>query len=244
MTNPTAKGPNPLVRLVARVRASIRIKLLVAFLGITALMAGLALFGLATLEQPNARTKKLIWDQQRIAFFNDIYASLDELKAIALALSIERAFIEEESEAGWFGSLGWAASDRSSLVLRELKIGARRFGKTGMPDAEFIGSARDRMKTVLPIAQEINSARKSGDWPRAAHLGRTTFFESLRSIQRDAYTRVQLIEDNMAATARVTSHAFIESRRQVIGAALSAIGLALLLGYSISSALIWPVSRI
>jgi len=54
--------PNLLVRAVAGLAVSLRYKLLTAFLTGTGLVIVLALLGLQTLQQANARTQQLIRD--------------------------------------------------------------------------------------------------------------------------------------------------------------------------------------
>ncbi|RLK07256.1 hypothetical protein CLV75_2369 [Ruegeria conchae] len=74
-------GPNFIARSVAGIALSVRVKLLVAFLGITCLLVGLTLFGLYSLHHANVRTEAMIRDQERIAFLTDTYATISNLQA-------------------------------------------------------------------------------------------------------------------------------------------------------------------
>ena len=55
-----ADRPNFIARSVAAIGTSVRSKLLIAFLGITCLLVGLALFGLNSLQQANNRTEAMM----------------------------------------------------------------------------------------------------------------------------------------------------------------------------------------
>ncbi|MEW2915921.1 adenylate/guanylate cyclase domain-containing protein [Ruegeria sp. ANG10] len=103
---------------------------------------------------------------------------------------------------------------------------------------------RQGLKISPPHAAETQRLREDEGELVAAPYAMENLFEPLRAIQRDVYTVVQDIEREMAASARTTAQAFLVSRQNVLTAALIAVGIALLLGYSLSSSLIWPVRRI
>ena len=239
-----SRTPNIVTRSVAGIAVSVRTKLLFAFLGITCLLVGLALFGLSELQQANARTEALIHDKERVAYFNDILGTLQELNGLALALSIDKEFIDSEDNSGWFGNLGYNILSLTQSLQREINLGVRKFGQTGMPDAERIQDYRDRAAKLLPVAFEIQRLRDVGDWQQAAQIGRTTLFDAVRILQGHSYTVVQRIEAEMRGRARFTNQAYLKSRQNIFVAGLVAVGIALLLGYSISASLLWPIRRV
>jgi class 3 adenylate cyclase/HAMP domain-containing protein len=239
-----SQNPNIIARSVAKIAVSVRTKLLFAFLGITSLLVGLSLFGLSALQQANARTEVMLHNQERIAYFNDILGYVQELSTVALALSIDKEFLNGEAQGGWFGTLGSTIISRTQFLQREIAVGVRIFGQPGMPDAENIQDYRGRIAELVPAAAEMYRLRNAGDWDQAAEIGRTTFFDAVRYLQRDAYTTVQGIEAKMRDSARFSAQAFLTSRKNILGAGLVAVGVALLLGYSISSALLWPIGRV
>lgn len=230
-------------RCVARLALSVHTKLLAAFLGITCLLVALALFGVTVLQQANARTEAMVRDQERIAYFNDIHGYLQELNAIAIALSVERPFIERQGRSTWFGSLGYRVSSRTRFLQREINLGARRFGQPGMPDEARIRRFSEAAERLRPLAADIQQQRRAGNWTRAAQIGRTEFFQATRALQRDAYTTVQEIEREAQARAQATAQAYFNSRRSIAAAGLAAVGMALLTGFSISTSLLWPIGR-
>ena len=235
-----ANEPNILTRSVARLGLSLRSKLLIAFLGITGLLVGLALFGLNSLQQANARTEALIRDQERIAYFNEIHGYVGDL--LLLTVGQYTPFSVDATRAGSFFIV--PISDRFADLQGFVGRGIRRFGQPGMEDAELVTRLRAELTALQPLAVETQRLRQENGKPVAAPFAMGNLYEPLRAIQRDVYTVVQQIEKDMAARARSTATAYQASRQLVIGSAVVAVVLALLLGYAISSSLIWPVRRI
>ena len=235
--------PNPLVRAVARLRISIRAKLLIAFLGITMLMTGLALFGLSALQQANARTEALIRDQERISVYYEIYGYMGDLMTLALGSA---AFDPATRTSG--GSIannpGVLLADRVGDFEGEFARMRRRLTRNSAQDAERITGFISVMRDLGPVASQVRAIRDAGSLNGVETLVLGRIIPAAQGIQRDTYTVIQTIESRMAATARSTAQAYARSLQREIGAALTAIGVALLMGYAMSSALIWPVRRI
>ncbi len=236
--------PNVLVRGVAHLAVSVRLKLLAAFLGVTLLMVGLAMLGLETLRQANARTEKLLHDQERIAFFQEIYGYLGDLTTIVAAISLDPENVSERTTNNTFLLPGVLIVDRTNNLRTDLGRSTRRFGKEGMPDAQIIAQFKSEIAKLPPIVSRAHDLRREGDFENAGIVARLEAAPILFRLQRDAYSKVQDIEAEMAETARSTALAYDASRQLVVAAALVAVGLSLLLGYAISSSLIWPVRRI
>lgn len=235
-----AKAANILTRSVARIGLSIRNKLLVAFLGITGLLVLLALFGLNTLQQANARTEALIRDQERIEYFTQIHAYVGDL--IVLTVGQYTPNSSSDGSAGRLFSI--PVSDRVDELNGFVGRGVRRFGQPGMTDAELIAQLRADLLDLRPFALETQRLRRDMGKPVAAPYAMANLFEPLRSIQNTMYTVVQGIEMDMAARAKSTALEYQTARQLIVGSALGAVGFALILGYSISSSLLLPVRRI
>ncbi|MEP0940968.1 MAG: adenylate/guanylate cyclase domain-containing protein [Rhizobiaceae bacterium] len=235
--------PNIFTRGVAAISLSVRSKLLVAFLSITCLLIGLALFGLNSLQQANERTEALIRDQERIAFFNEANDIVQEAMAMILALT-EPSAGTSNSTGGWFTQPGEDLVQLLAEVSGHLGRGQRKFGKPNMPDASAIQRLRQDIKNLTPMAREAHRLRGLGDVAGSVAVGRKQVFNRLRKLQREFYTTVRGIEDEMAGRAKVTASAYLSSRQNIVAAGITAIGAALLLGYSLSSSLLWPIGRI
>ncbi len=234
-----SEQPNILTRSVASIGLSVRSKLLIAFLGITCLLVGLALFGLNSLQQANTRTEAMIRNQERIEYFNQIHAYVGDLVALTIG-----QYVPQETGGSMGTFFNAPVIDRLEGLRLFATRGARKFGQPGMQDAELIAQLQANLENLIPFAAETQRLRRENGRPMAAPYAMEHLFEPLREIQRDVYTVVQDIERDMAFSARTTAEAFQTSRQNVLSAALVAIGLALLLGYSLSSSLIWPVRHI
>ena len=235
--------PNFLVQAIAGLSFSIRWKLLLAFLGMTVLMVGLAMIGLETLRQANARTEKLIRDQERIARFIVLYGYTGDLATIAGAIGIDPKNTPDSSPAN-FRFAGNVMVDRVGDLMLEAAQTNRKIGRAGMPDAEVISKFQDDVKLLPPIAAKLARLRRDQHYNVATFLALSEFLPIVNRLHRAAYSQVQIIEAEMEETAKSTALAYEASRQLVIASAMIAVGLALLLGYAFSSSLIWPVRRI
>ncbi|MGX9352988.1 adenylate/guanylate cyclase domain-containing protein [Shimia sp. W99] len=236
--------PNMLVRAISGMSVSIRVKLLVAFLGVTFLMAGLALVGLATLRQANDRTEKLIRDQERIAYFNEAYSYLSNLLALAAALPTDPADVKGDNVSPIFVTPGFLILSVSNNLVLHSGHGLREYGKQGMVDEQFVAALRSSAKELEAIAAKATSARRIKDYETAGIIAWQEFAPIASRLQGNVYSKVQEIEAEMAETARSTALAYKSSVEFVSATALISVGLALLLGYAISSSLVWPIQRI
>ena len=232
--------PGFLVRAVARIGVSVRWKLLSAFLGLTFILIGLSLLALVSLQQANARSERMVHDQARIAYFNNIHAFVGDIVSMTLA-----QFTPYEGLEGKGGSFFVIPiDDRVNSLESFVAQGVRRFGRDGMPDAPLIADLRTRIAELKPVAVECETLQTFQGRDIAATCGLEHLFEPFRAMQRDTYTIVQDIKRQMQARARETESAYLDTRQTIAVAAFVAVGLALLVGYAMSSSLIWPIRRV
>lgn len=236
--------PNIIARAVAGLGVSIHLKLLTAFLGSTLLMIGLALLGLIALQQANERTEKLLHDQGRIAFYNELHGYLSDLAIFSASAQLDPANVQTGNVSDRFLEAGTNMIDRAQWTILFVSRGVRKFGRAGMPDEDIISNTRFELEKLPPIASRINKLRIESAYEAAGSISRQEFAPIVFELQRQTFTVVQQIENGMSKTAKSTAQGYEASRRQVIASALVAVGFALLLGYAISSSLIWPVGRI
>lgn len=161
--------PNALVRLVACTPLSIRAKLLIAFLGSTLLLAGLALSGLSALEQTNTRTQTLIRDQDRFSFYSELYGALSDLQIIALTASIHPDLTKERTE-GFRQDAGILVSDRSRDLTGILGQAMRRFGRRDTAEGAWLWDLRTRVKALFPITAQIRDLRHARDMTHVENI--------------------------------------------------------------------------
>ena len=240
----TVRGPNFLTKAVARVRLSLRSKLLAAFLGVVCLLVGITLFALTTLQQANERTQDLIRDQQRVAYFNDIHGYLAELNSLALAIFVPFDGENAAMDGGFFGGATVTVLSRVNTLQGYIGRGVRRFGQDGMADAKIISDLRAALDDVRTHAGEVARLGRVASKEAAAAYALDNIFSRVRTMQRTTYTVVQEIEAQMAEKARATTTAYDAARQSIYSVALIVVGLALLLGYALSGSILWAIRRI
>lgn len=228
--------PTPVVRAVARLGISIRVKLLIAFLGMTGLMTVIAFLGLATLRQSNARTEALIESQQRIEIYDRIYLSTND----ALGFGVSSAVANPVRSSAPAGQLINEMNDLFRIIARAVHTLGGAQSVEGARVAEF----HAQISSLRLVAFEILQARKAGEFDRVRTLMNTQVLPVFQKIQRSAYTRSTEISEEMKNQATETRLAYERARRIVLIASVSAVLLSLFAGYVISSTIIWPVERI
>lgn len=235
-TSQTDPQPNLLVRAVARLKVSLRYKLLAAFLTGTGLVIALAVLGLQTLQQANERTKQLIRDQQQIQTYSLIYQSANNAMAFAYSNALE---------------LGDPATPPSEQLMNEVNNltlyiarAIRKQDREGTKKDTHLIEIQEATRAMRPIAFEISRRRHARDFEAIAELVGRDFTPQTRRIQRSAYTVATRIREEMDKRARETSLAYARARSLVIGACVAAVLLSLLAGYAISASVLWPVEQI
>lgn len=220
---PLEARPGILARTIAGLSISLRWKLLLAFLGITTLMAGLAVIGLETLRQANARTEKLIRDQERIATFNELYGYSGDLLTLVGAVGLNPENMPSNSP-NTFRFSGVILVDRVGDLLVASAQARRRLGRDGMPDAEAIARFRADVSLLPPLASKADKLRQDGQYGAASFAALSEIHPIVARLQRNSYSQVQIIEAEMARTAKSTALAYAASRDSVMAFALIAVG--------------------
>jgi len=236
-----ARFENPLTRAVGRVPATVRTKLLLAFLAIVVVLVGVAALGLRALGQSNTRAQSLRTLQVHAAAYQELETEATQVRQL-LGLC-----------AGGADNLSWVnggrpASDTTKACLRQtdrtvtsalaLLGNATQldFTPTG-DDAVRVAEIRrlDRSLTQL-VAQMTAATRPS--LPQHAHAeGLATDLEtrarSLAELTTNTTNRLIAENDSLYAS----------SRNLLIGVAAGSVALALLLGLTISWSLVDPIRR-
>lgn len=233
---------NLIVRSVAKAALSVRVKLLMAFLGITLLLLGLALFAVSALQQSNRRVDAMIHDQERIAYFNEIHLALSELNLMNLSLVIDQTPGDDSDEIFAFSTGNFIGQIEN--LQHHIAQGIRRFLQAGSKEFQTIDEIRADLGDIKTKAAAMVRFRRDGDMQNLAELGLDQIFRQVRSLQSDAYNLVQGAEAEMRDRANRNAEVYQSTRKMVVAAATIAMGAALFLGYAISSSLIWPMRRI
>ncbi len=219
---------NWLPLLVARTRASIHTKLLVAFLVIVGMMLASGLVGLRALSEVNTRAEDMVQLQRKIAAYRQLnHDTIGQLYSVASSLlkPDERTLEATLRQLNQFGY----DLDRLQFVAQDEK---ELFARVRTDYEEFI-------RIVTQVVELIRSGRPAEG--RDLQLARATPLAD--RLERLTNELVNKAESDMVASIEATHEAYVTSRHAVIAFVVVSILLALLLGYSISSSIVGPVRQ-
>ncbi len=215
-------------RLVALTRASIYTKLLIAFLAIVALMLASGLVGLRALSQVNTRAEDMVQLQRKIAAYRQLnHDTIGQLYSVASSLlkpedrTLE-ATLRQLNQFGYdLDRLQFVAQDEKELFIR----------------------VRQDYEEFIRIVTQVVELIRSGRAVEGRDLQLTKATPLADRLERLTNELVNKAESDMVASIEASHDAYLTSRHAVIAFAVVSIGLALLLGYAISSSLINPVTQ-
>ena len=222
--------------------AKVRTKLLVAFLGIAALLVLTALVGLRVLGQSNSRAERLGALQVRVAGYQQLEADAAALRQLLALCTGSRAY------QTWLNG-GRSTPAQSPACLRSITqpvdavlalLGsATQLGFKPSPDeaAAFRQIKADYGKVRRTVAQITGSNRHA----YRLHARAETLAVDLEIAARQL---TQTTTDNATALIAENRGSYSSSRNLFIGVAAGAVGLALLLGFVLAWSLIRPIQRI
>ena len=216
-----------LVRAVARIRASVHIKLLAGFLLITLLFIAMSAVSLRTVAETARQTNLLDEAHERVGWSRQIeHALAMQMHFTAMALLSKDA-------------------DIVALILREnnrFNDTLARLEKAAPPEERALiqdirGSQDDAMATVADIANAVRDGRLAD----AMTALRTRQEPTYRKIETLVGSLVAAEETRMASLRASIAAASRYSLRMMAGFAVASIVLALLGGFVISWSFILPV---
>jgi signal transduction histidine kinase len=239
---------NWLVRAVARVPANVRTKLLVAFLGIVALLVVVGVLGLRFLGQANARVEHLGTLQRRSEAYDQIQteaAMLRQLLGFRAGGEQGPATLTgaQSSQGGehWVlvdGAIGFALSQ---LVPATSEV---TFGFVPPPEDErLLRQIRRDYRTfhrALATITKLDSAGVTGSKARPALTLAISADQDLFEVTNELAGRTT---DQTTALIAANRSAYTSSRDLFIGVGAASVALALGLGLILSWSLIGPIQR-
>ena len=239
---PPRNVDNPLVRAVGRLPATVRTKLVVAFLLIAAVLVLVALLGLNFLGQANARAQSLRTLQVRAAAYG-------ELETNATALRTQLGLCAGGADAAAWSNGGKAPKASTVECLRQIDRSVAttlallgnathlEFSPRGVNAVRF-REIRSLTRSLRVLIAQITKAPKP-TLPMHAHAENLAIaLETRATALADATTTEtnRLIAQNRASYAN--------SRNLFIGVAAGAVLLALGLGFVLAWSLVDPIRRI
>ena len=218
-----------LIRLVSRAPVSVHGKLVAAFLAMVVLLIIVGAVGLRALTDVNRRAEDLVKLQRKIAAYRQLqHDTTAQLYSVSSALLVPNAGTLEATlrQLNQFGydldRLQFVAKDEVELLAR-VREDYDRFIRVVGHVVELIRGGR---------VADSHEVQLSQAGPLADRLERLT------------NELVNKAEADMVASIEASEASYATSRWVVIGFALGAIGLALILGYIISWSVITPVRHV
>src|SRR6188508_1828735 len=227
-------GENPLVRAVARIPATVRTKLLVAFLCIAALLVVVVLLGVRALGQSNSRAVHLAGLQHRVAGYQALEAS---------AMPVRQILSLCAGTPDWGTWLNGKPSAGEPTCLRTISrpLQAALVPLGNATELDFRPTAAEA-KTFGRIKRDYRDL--AGAVEKGTTARTSSFALQLRAqhLAIDLEVAARNLADGTTAQTNAliaqNTRSYSSSRDLFIGVAAGAVGLALLLGFVLAWSLI------
>jgi signal transduction histidine kinase len=237
-----SRADNVFVRAVGRAPAKVRTKLLVAFLGIAALLVLIALLGLRVLGQSNSRAERLGALQVRVAGYQELEADAAVLRQM-LALCTGTP-----DYAKWLNG-GRPTAGSAPTCLRSIRqpvdaVLALLGGATQLafkPTSEEAVTYRKIKRDYADLKNVVGAIAGSSAHAFPLHA-------RAENLSVDLEVAARTLAETTANKAKVliadNRRSYIGSRNLFIGVGAGTVFLALFLGFVLSWSLIGPLQRI
>ncbi len=217
-----------LVRLVARIPATIHAKLLAAFLAIVVLLIVVGAVGLQVLSGVNRRAEDLVKLQRKIAAYRQLqHDTTSQLYNVASALLVpnEKTLNATLRQLNQFGY----DLDRLEFVAKD--------------EVQLLGQVRSDYDQFIQVVTEVVELIRRGKVGEGRELQLRHASPLADRLERLTNQLVNKAEADIVASIEASHEAYLTSRWVVLGFAVGSIALALVLGYAISWSLIGPVKQ-
>ncbi|HSB33571.1 MAG TPA: ATP-binding protein [Nitrospirota bacterium] len=215
-----------LPRLVARAPFTVHTKLNGAFFAIVALLIVFGFVVLQVLGGMNRRSEDLTKLRRKVAAYRQL-----QHDTIAQLYSVTSALLSPQEQV----------LESALRQLNEYRYDLERLQFVTKDEADLfkkINAEHERLNQLIVQVLELTRRR---DFTKAKEL-RIRTAPLADSLERLTNEMVNRAEADMEASVDESNRAFLTSRWAVIGFAVGSIGLAVLLGYAVSSSLMGPVT--
>jgi signal transduction histidine kinase len=247
--SPRSRGADPLVRAVGRLPAKVHTKLLIAFVGTSALLVAVGLLGQRVLGQSNDRVVSLGTLQQRAFAYGQLQRDTWHVRAL-LAENAARDFNE-----AWLGGDPGKRPPGSALAVDQaLADAVDRIGPaTAVDRLGFTPPAEeaDDLLSIRATAGQLSTLMgkiidvQDRETPREVPV---VMRGSAERLATDLYQRAAVLAHGTKAKADAlvaqNAASYEGSRDLFIGVAATALVLALVLGFALSWSLVGPIQGI
>jgi len=218
-----------MVGAVARLPFRVQTKLLLAFLAIVALLIVVGAAGLQVLTGVNERTVELIHSERKIAAYRQVqHDTTSQLYRVTSAL---------------------LANDDRSLdsALRQLNqfgYDLERLQFVAKDEGELLGRVKQDYDRFVAVVNKVVDLIRHGNIAEAREVQLKEAQPLANSLERLTNQLVNRAEADMVAGIDASEGAYRSAKLNVILFAIGSIGLALLLGRTISWSMVGPISEI
>ncbi len=215
-----------LPRLVARSPFTVHTKLMGAFFAIVALLIIFGVVVIQVLGGMNRRSEELSSLRRKVAAFRQL-----QHDTTAQLYSVTSALLSPEE-----GML-----ESALRQLHQFRYDLERLQFVTRDEVELFKKIRNEHEQLIQMITDVLELTRDHKFAKAKELRLTRTAPLADSLERLTNEMVNRAEADMEAKVDESNRAYRTSRWVVIGFALGSIGLAILLGYAVSSSLMGPV---
>lgn len=215
-----------LPRLVARAPFTVHTKLIGAFFVIAALLIIFGLVVIQVLSGMNRRSEELSQLRRKVAAFRQL-----QHDTTAQIYSVTSALLSPEDEM----------LESSLRQLHEFRYDLDRLQFVTRDEEELFRKIKTEHEQLILMITEVVELTRGREFAKANELRLTKTVPLADTLERLTNEMVNRAEADMEAKVDESNLAYKTSRWVVIGFAVGSIGLAILLGYAVSSSLMGPV---
>jgi signal transduction histidine kinase len=215
-------------RAVARLRASLHAKLLLAFLAVVALMLAAAGVGLRALNEVNRRAEDMVQLQRKIAAYRQLnHDTIGQLYSVASSL------LKPEART----------LDATLRQLNQFGYDLDRLQFVAQDELELFARVRRDYEEFIQVVSQAVELIRDGRIAEGRELQLTRATPLADRLERLTNELVNKAEAEMVASVEASHAAYLTSQRALVIFAVVSIALALALGYGISWSVIGPVKQ-
>ncbi|MBA4374137.1 MAG: hypothetical protein C0402_14905 [Thermodesulfovibrio sp.] len=215
-----------LPKLVARAPFTVHTKLIGAFFAIVALLIIFGLVVIQVLSGINRRSEELSQLRRKVGAFRQLqHDTTAQIYGVTSALlSPEERMIES-----------------ALRQLHEFRYDLERLQFVTRDEVELFGRIKIEHEQLIQMITNVVELTRAQEYKKANDLRLTKIVPLADTLERLTNEMVNRAEADMEAKVDESNRAHMTSRWVVIGFAVGSIGLAILLGYAVSSSLMGPV---
>lgn len=215
-----------LPRLVARAPFSVHSKLSGAFFVIVALLIVFGLVVIQVLGGINRRSEDLSQLRRKVAAFRQL-----QHDTTAQIYGVTSALLSPEDRM----------LESALRQLNEFRYDLDRLQFVTRDEAELFKRIKIEHEQLIEMITKVVELTRGRQFKKANELRLTKIVPLADTLERLTNEMVNRAEADMEAKVDESNRAYMASRWVVIGFAVGSIGLAILLGYAVSSSLMGPV---